>query len=159
MSYDLNKFTEMVGLPDQAIDFDQVPWIPQSDRVWFKPVRFDLASGQWINFLKVTPGGKVNRHRHTGGQVMAYTIQGQWHYLEREWVAKPGTFVYEPPGDIHTLMVDGEEEMITLFILEGSVQYLDDEDKMFYQDDVFTKLKLYHEYCEKNGIPKLNLTF
>lgn len=159
MSNDLNKFTEMMGLPDQAIDFDQVPWIPQSERVWFKPVRFDLARGQWINFLKVTPGGKVNRHRHTGGQVMAYTIQGQWHYLEREWVAKPGTFVYEPPGDIHTLMVDGDEEMITLFILEGTVQYLDDEDKVFYQDDVFTKLKLYHEYCENNGIPKLNLTY
>src|SRR5690554_4077211 len=159
MSNDLYKFTEMVGLPDQAIDFDQVPWIPQSDRVWFKPVRFDLASGQWINFLKITPGGKVNRHRHSGGQVMAYTIQGQWHYQERTWKAKPGTFVFEPPGDIHTLIVDGEEEMITLFILEGTVQYLDDEDKVFYQDDVFTKLKLYHEYCESNNIPKLDLIY
>ncbi|PZE21724.1 2,4'-dihydroxyacetophenone dioxygenase family protein [Paenibacillus xerothermodurans] len=159
MTNALNEFTKMVGLPDQAIDIDDIPWVPQSDRVWFKPVRFDLASGQWINLLKVKPGGKVNRHRHTGGQVMAFTIQGQWHYLERDWVAKPGTFVYEPPGDIHTLVVDGEEEMITLFILEGTVQYLDDQDHVFYQDDVFTKLKLYQEYCEEHNIPMRDLKY
>ncbi|TDF93172.1 2,4'-dihydroxyacetophenone dioxygenase family protein [Paenibacillus piri] len=155
----LNEFAQMVGLPDQAIDIDDIPWVPQTDRVWFKPVRFDLATGRWINLLKVTPGGQVNRHRHTGGQVMAFTIQGEWRYLERTWVAKPGTFVYEPPGDIHTLVVDGEEEMITLFILEGTVQYLNEQDEVFYQDDVFTKLKLYREYCEKNQIPERNLLY
>jgi 2,4'-dihydroxyacetophenone dioxygenase len=159
MSNSLNEFTHMFGLPDQAIDSNDIPWIPQSDRVWFRPVRFDLATGRWINFLKVKPGGKVNRHRHTGGQVMAYTIQGEWRYLERTWVAKPGTFVYEPPGDIHTLLVDGDVEMITLFILEGTVQYLNDEDQVFYQDDVFTKLKLYKEYCKANHIPEVNLIY
>lgn len=155
----LNEFTQMVGLPDQAIDINEIPWVPQTDRVWFKPVRFDLSTGRWINLLKVLPGGTVNRHRHTGGQVMAYTIQGQWRYLERTWVAKPGTFVYEPPGDIHTLVVDGEEEMITLFILEGTIQYLNDEDQVYYQDDVFTKLKLYKEYCQKHNIPEINLLY
>ena len=33
-------------------------------------------------------------------------IKGRWHYLEHDWVAEEGTFVYEPPGEIHTLMVD-----------------------------------------------------
>jgi 2,4'-dihydroxyacetophenone dioxygenase len=155
----LNEFTKQVGLPDQAIDINEIPWIPQSERSWFKPVRFDLSTGRWINLLKILPGGKVNRHRHTGGQVMAYTLQGEWRYLEREWVARPGTFVYEPPGDIHTLVVDGEEEMITLFILEGSIQYLDDEDQIIYQDDVFTKLKLYQDYCEQHNIPMKNLLY
>lgn len=156
---ELDVFTKTVGLPDQAIDIERIPWVPQSDRVWFKPVRFDLASGRWINLLRVTPGGKVNRHRHTGGQVMAYTIQGQWRYLEREWVARPGTFVYEPPGDIHTLIVDGEEEMITLFILEGTVQYLNDDDEVYYQDDVFTKLKLYREYCSSHNMAEIDLVY
>jgi quercetin dioxygenase-like cupin family protein len=149
----------MAQLSDRAIDFDDVPWVPQTDRVWFKPMRFDLARGSWVNLLKVRPGGAVNRHRHSGGQVLAYTIQGTWRYAERDWVAKPGTFVYEPPGDIHTLMVDGEEEMITLFILEGTVQYLDDRDSVIYQDDVFTKLKRYIEYCEENKIPFIDLKY
>jgi 2,4'-dihydroxyacetophenone dioxygenase len=158
-NHELHRFTEMFALPDRAIDIDRLPWVPQSDRVWFKPVRFDLSTGRWINLLKVTPGGKVNRHRHTGGQVMAYTIQGEWRYLEREWKARPGTFVYEPPGDIHTLVVDGDVEMITMFILEGTVQYLNDQDEVFYQDDVFTKLKLYKEYCQANNIPELDLLY
>lgn len=156
---ELYDFTAKFSLPDHAIAFDSVPWVPQAERVWFKPVRFDLATGRWINLLKVTPGGKVNRHRHTGGQVMAYTIQGQWHYLERDWVAKPGTFVYEPPGDIHTLVVDGDTDMITLFILEGAIQYLNDNDEVIYQDDCFTKLKLYKEYCRKHGIEELDLIY
>jgi 2,4'-dihydroxyacetophenone dioxygenase len=159
MTQDLNEFVMKFGMPDQAIDINKIPWVPQSDRVWFKPIRFNLASGQWINLLKITPGGKVNRHRHSGGQVMAYTIQGKWHYIERDWVAEPGTFVYEPPGDIHTLVIDGEEEMITLFILEGVIQYLDDKDQVFYQDDVFTKLKLYREYCAKHNIQEHHLIY
>jgi 2,4'-dihydroxyacetophenone dioxygenase len=153
------EFAKMAQLSDQAIDFDDIPWIPQTDRVWFKPLRFDLARGSWVNLLKVKPGGAVNRHRHSGGQVLAFTVQGTWRYLERDWVAKPGTFVYEPPGDIHTLVVDGEEEMITLFLLEGTVQYLDENDELIYQDDVFTKLKLYREYCEANQIPVKDLLY
>lgn len=159
MKIDLNSFTEQFQLDDQAINTNDIPWIPQSDRVWFKPVRFDLTTGSWINLLKVKPGGAVNRHRHTGGKVMAYTLQGQWRYLERDWVATPGTYVFEPPGDIHTLVVDGEEEMITLFILEGSIHYLDENDQVIKQDDVFSKMKLYFDYCEQNNIPVKELRF
>lgn len=156
---DLNDFTKSIQIEDRSIDLTKIPWVPQTDRAWFKPVRFDLATGRWINLLRVTPGGAVSRHRHTGGQVLAYTLQGEWRYLERDWVAKPGTFVYEPPGDIHTLVVDGLEEMITLFILEGTVQYLDDNDEILYQDDVFRKLKIYRDYCKESNIPEADLLF
>ena len=155
----LQTILEM-GLPDRAIQSDELPWVPQTDRVWFKPLRFDLTNGRWINILKVTGGGKVNRHRHSGGQVLGFVIQGSWHYLERDWVARPGTFVYEPPGDIHTLVVDEDAgEMITLFILEGVIQYLDDDDKIIYQDDVFTKLELYLNYCREQGIEPKDLRY
>jgi 2,4'-dihydroxyacetophenone dioxygenase len=149
-----------MGLPDMAVHSDELPWVPQGERVWFKPLRFDLATGRWINLLKVEGGGKVNRHRHTGGQVMGYCIEGSWHYLEREWVARPGTLVYEPPGDIHTLVVDGDAGyMITLFILEGSVQYIDDDDNLIYQDDVFSKLERYLKFCEEQSIEPLDLRY
>src|SRR5215213_9523820 len=64
-----------MGLPDMAVQSDELPWVPQGERVWFKPLRFDLATGRWINLLRVEGGGKVNRHRHTGGQVMGYCIE------------------------------------------------------------------------------------
>lgn len=154
----LDALLEM-GLPDQAIHADDLPWVPQGERVWFKPLRFDLATGRWINLLKVSGAGKVNRHRHSGGQVLGFVIQGGWHYLERDWVARPGTLVYEPPGDIHTLVVDGDEEMQTLFILEGVIQYLDDDDTIISQDDVFTKLDRYLTFCRREGIEAKNLCF
>lgn len=147
------------GLPDRAIDAESLPWVPQGERVWFKPLRFDLAAGRWVNLLKITGGGKVNRHRHSGGQVLGFCLKGRWHYLERDWVARPGTFVYEPPGDIHTLVVDPGEEMQTLFLLEGVVQYLDDDDNVIYQDDVFTKLERYRKYCQEQGIEPQDLCY
>jgi hypothetical protein len=91
---------------------------------------------------------------------MGYCIEGSWRYLEREWVARPGTFVYEPPGDIHTLVVDEESGgMQTLFILEGTVQYIDDEDNLIYQDDVFSKLERYLKFCEEQGIEPQDLRY
>ena len=161
MTEDLGmRAIEEMGLSDQAIQSDELPWVPQGERVWFKPLRFDLTSGRWANLLKVKGDGKVNRHRHTGGQVLGYCIEGSWHYLERNWVARPGTFVYEPPGDIHTLVVDeGEEGMLTLFILEGTIQYIDDDDNLIYQDDVFSKLERYLKYCEEQGIEPKDLRY
>ncbi len=159
MAVDVTQAILDLGLPDQAIQADELPWVPQGDRVWFKPLRFDLANGRWVNLLKVTGQGKVNRHRHAGGQVLGYVLQGSWRYLERDWVARRGTFVYEPPGDIHTLVVEGAEEMQTLFLLEGVIQYLDDEDNVISQDDVFTKLERYLAYCKREGIEPKELRF
>jgi len=148
-----------LGLPDHAIDSTDIPWVPQGDGIWFRPLRFDLTNGRWVNLLKVTRGGKINRHRHSGGQVLGYVIQGGWHYAERDWVARPGTFVYEPPGDIHTLIVDNNEEMITLFLLEGVIQYLDDDDNVISQDDVFSKLDRYLRFCREQGIEPHDLRY
>lgn len=154
------RAVEEAGLPDRAIGDEEVPWVPQGENVWFKPLRFDLASGRWINVLKVTGGGRVNRHRHSGGQVLGYCLEGSWRYLERDWVARPGTLVYEPPGDIHTLVVDEEAGgMTTLFMLEGVIQYLDDDDNLLYQDDVFSKLERYLEYCREQGIEARDLCY
>ncbi len=155
----LKAFTEEVALPDKAINVDELPWVPQGERAWFKPLRFDLTNGRWVNLLKITKKGKVNRHRHSGGQVLGFVVKGGWRYLERDWVAREGTFVYEPPGDIHTLVVEGAEEMMTLFILEGVIQYLDDDDNIIYQDDVFTKMDRYLTFCRENNIEPLDLRY
>lgn len=147
-----------LGLPDRSVDSDAIPWVPQGERVWYKPLRFDLANGRWVNLLKVSGRGKVNRHRHSS-QVLGYCLKGSWHYPERTWVANPGTFIYEPPGDVHTLVVNTDDEMITLFLLEGTIQYLDDDDNIIYQDDVFTKLDRYLTFCRSQNIEPLDLRY
>jgi quercetin dioxygenase-like cupin family protein len=37
--------------------------------------------------------------------VHAFTLRGEWHYLEHDWIAKTGDYVFEPPGETHTLVV------------------------------------------------------
>ena len=154
-----DAFVSGTQLPDRAIQSDEIPWVPQGDRVWFKPLRFDLTSGRWINVLRIEGEGRVNRHRHRGGQVLGFCMEGSWRYLERDWVARPGTLVYEPPGDIHTLVVDDPAGMVTLFVLEGTVQYLDDDDQLIYQDDVFSKLDRYLTFCREQRIEPLDLVY
>jgi len=55
------------------------------------------------------------------------TMRGHWRYLEHDWIAKPGTFVYEPAGEAHALVVtdDSPEAALVLFIVEDGLIYLD----------------------------------
>jgi len=63
------------------------------------------TTGSWCNLLRVRKSGVLSRHIHPSW-VTGYVIRGAWRYLEHDWVARAGSFVYEPPGEIHTLVVD-----------------------------------------------------
>lgn len=149
----LINFAEKLQLPEKIVNSEDLPWVPFDDGpCHFKPLRFDFTTGTWTYLFKIKPNKTLTRHRHTGGSVIGFNIQGQWRYEERNWVAKPGTFIFEPPGDIHTLITE-DEEVITLFILGGSLQYFDEENQVIGQDDIFTVYKRYCDYCVENGIP------
>ena len=79
---------------------------------------------------------------YPGCPVHAHTTKGKWGYKEHDWEAGPGTYVFEPPGETHTLVV-GEDEMIALFHVTGALLYCDpdDMDTVIGYDDVFTKLE------------------
>ncbi|MBW7476919.1 2,4'-dihydroxyacetophenone dioxygenase family protein [Paenibacillus oenotherae] len=150
---ELIKLAEQMQLPERIVHMDDVPWVPFDDGAChFKPLRFDLATGTWIYLFKIQRNKTLNPHRHTGGSVIGYNLQGRWGYTGRNWVAEPGTFIFEPPGDIHTLVTE-DEEVIALFILGGTLQYFDSDYEFIGQDDVFTVLKKYRDYCTANGLP------
>jgi hypothetical protein len=113
---------------------------------------FNTVIGQWCNLLKVTKSGIVSRHRHPGA-VFGYVIKGKWHYYEHEWMAQEGSFVYEPPGEIHTLAVPEDcDEMITFFNISGAMIYLDDNNELIGYEDVFTKIDMARAHYAKNGL-------
>jgi len=41
MTTGIARAVEAMGLPDRAMQADELPWVPQGERVWFKPLRFD----------------------------------------------------------------------------------------------------------------------
>lgn len=68
-------------------------------------------------------------------------------------VAAAGHFVYEPPGEIHTLVVDeGVEEMITFFNIAGAMIYLDDQGGQNGYEDVFTKIDMCRAHYRSVGL-------
>ena len=136
---------------DIHVDPETIPWVPQSDGVWFKPLRISPEAGTWTNLLRVSPAGTVNRHRHVG-DVEAWVLRGSWRYVEHDWVARAGSYVYEPAGDVHTLVVEGGEEMMTLFRLGGPMEYVDDAGAIVLVETAETKLARYLTYCEAESI-------
>ncbi len=126
--------------------------MPQAPNVSFRPLCLNASQGYWVNLLKVTRAGVLSRHRHTN-PVHGYVIKGRWHYLEHDWVATEGGYVYEPPGETHTLVVpDDVEEMITLFQVNGLMLYVDPWGKPTGYEDVFTKIDMCRKHYTACGL-------
>ncbi len=131
---------------------DDRHWVPQAKDVWFKPLVLNVTQGFYVNILKVRKAGVLSRHRHFG-PVHAFTLKGSWHYLEHDWVANEGDYVFEPPGETHTLVVpEGAEGMITLFHVTGGYSYVDPQGAALGYEDVFTKLEAARRHFAEQGL-------
>lgn len=135
-----------------AIPDDERVWVPQAKDVWFRPLMLNTMQGQWCNLLRVRRSGVLSRHLHTN-PVHGYVIKGKWFYREHDWVADTGSYVFEPPGEIHTLVVpDDCEEMITFFNITGCMYYVDEDNRHTGFEDVFTKIDMCRRHYEAVGL-------
>jgi len=133
-------------------DEDPRVWVPQTDCLSFRPLCLCVSQGYYVNLLKFKGGGILGRHRHSS-PVHALTLKGSWGYKEHSWHASDGTYVFEPPGETHTLIVDEDcEEMVTLFHVTGSLLYVDEDGKTIGFDDVFTKLEKAKAWYKECGL-------
>ncbi|MDG2385132.1 MAG: 2,4'-dihydroxyacetophenone dioxygenase family protein [Pirellulaceae bacterium] len=130
---------------------DERLWVPQAENVWFRPLLLDVTGGSWVNLLRVRRTGVLSRHRHPA-PVHGYVIKGSWRYLEHDWTAREGDYVFEPPGEVHTLVVDNADEMITLFHIFGALIYFDDDDNTVGHDDVHTKIEMCRRHFSQTGL-------
>lgn len=137
---------------EMAIPADQRVWVPQAPGVAFRPLMLNTVTGQWWNLLRVTRTGVVSRHRHPS-MVCGLVLRGRWRYLEHPWVAEEGGFVYEPPGEVHTLVVEEPvKEMITFFNVNGAMIYVDEAGNTVAYEDVHTKIDMCRAYYDKVGL-------
>jgi 2,4'-dihydroxyacetophenone dioxygenase len=136
----------------QAIPDDERVWVPQAPDVWFRPLLFNTVTGGWCNVLRVRKSGVLSRHRHPM-MVTGYVIKGHWRYLEHDWIAREGSFVYEPPGEVHTLVVPEDcSEMMTHFNIQGAMIYLDAAGAQIGYEDVWTKIEMCRAHYAAIGL-------
>src|SRR5476651_1055892 len=74
---------------------DERYWVPYVEGAWFIPLQFNVSTGGFANILKIAPGARLSAHYHIS-TVYGYTLRGSWRYLEHDWIATPGTFIFEP---------------------------------------------------------------
>jgi 2,4'-dihydroxyacetophenone dioxygenase len=135
-----------------ALPEDDRLWVPQAPNVWFRPLLLNTVNGEWVNLLRVRRAGVLSRHRHPA-PVHGYVIRGEWRYLEHDWIARAGMYIFEPPGEVHTLVVDQHvEEMITLFHVCGALIYYDESGRCTGHDDVHTKIEMCRQHFVDVGL-------
>ncbi len=151
MSSPLQSLRYAVGeMAFDAIPKDERVWVPQGTNVWFRPLLLNRVNGEWLNLIRVRRSGQISRHAHPA-PVHGYVIKGSWRYLEHEWIARAGMYIFEPPGDVHTLVVDSDDEMITLFHVSGALIFYDGSTPIGH-DDVHTKIDRCSRHYESVGL-------
>ena len=130
---------------------DERLWVPVGHGRWSRPLCFNVSQGYWVHLTKVTEAGVVSRHRHPA-PVHGFVLEGRWRYLERDWVATAGSYLYEPPGDVHTLVVDPGDSMVTLFHNTGALLYCDEDGQVTGTTDVFDRIAIARRHFEEVGL-------
>jgi 2,4'-dihydroxyacetophenone dioxygenase len=99
-----------------------------------------------------TGPGLVNRHYHPH-QVFGFTLSGKWGYLEHDWTATAGDFLYEAPGEAHTLVAyEHEDPMKIFFNVTGPLIWLDENGEAEGHFDVHDYIALARAHYEEVGL-------
>ncbi|HDR9509161.1 2,4-dihydroxyacetophenone dioxygenase [Burkholderia cepacia] len=131
---------------------DERYYVPFTETVSSRPLWISPSQNKWCDILTAKEAGLVNRHYHPH-EVFAYTLSGKWGYLEHEWTATKGDFVYETPGEGHTLVAfDHPEPMRAFFIVKGPLIWLDEEGNPDGYFDVHSYIAMCKAHYEKVGL-------
>lgn len=130
-------------------------YVPFTETVSSRPLWISPTQNKWCDILMAKEAGLVNRHYHPH-EVFAYTISGKWGYLEHDWTATRGDFVYETPGEGHTLVAfDHPEPMRVFFIVKGPLIWLDEGGNPDGYFDVHSYIEMCKAHYEKVGLGAL----
>ncbi|EME80949.1 uncharacterized protein MYCFIDRAFT_26509 [Pseudocercospora fijiensis CIRAD86] len=128
---------------------DDTCWYHWTGRIYVKILRMENRKGCYIIKLKTGPHAELGKHRHRD-EVRAYTIAGNWGYHEYSWKGKPGDYVTEMPGTIHTLYMGENSEVI--FDVTGSIEFFNDDNTLRETMDGFSFWRMYEEHCKENNL-------
>ena len=102
----------------------------------------------------------MQKHKHTGS-VHAFTKQGRWKYLEYPEVNTAGSYLFEPAGSIHTLIVpdENQEDTVVNFVITGANLYLDSNDQVTMIVDAAAVKFIYDLLAGEKGYSSLPYVF
>jgi 2,4'-dihydroxyacetophenone dioxygenase len=148
--------TAFETLHRSSADVPAVPFTPYSEEVLIKLLRADPVTGQMCVILSAPGGTQLGVHRHYGS-VILYTLSGAWRYIEHDWVARAGDFVYETAGSSHTFVVEEGETTEAFIIVEGALEFLDEDGNSLAIEDWRSMYSRYLDYCQEMGLDPVDV--
>jgi len=115
----------------------------------------DIEGGFFVVRIRFAPGVELPPHKHTGA-VYAFTLCGEWSYLEHTETPpnRAGSYLYEPPGATHTLKVADHVQGDTdvFFVIQGAMLVLDANDQVIAVLDAASHAKDWPLALQQQGI-------
>lgn len=132
---------------------ENIVWVPDPILgAQFALLQVEPFTGLWVSRTRFPPGSVVQQHLH-GGAVTAVTLSGTWGYPELNTYCKPGDFLIEQAGTVHSLQVVGDRMVDVIFIINGSIIYFDDSGAVERIEDWRSVLREYEIGCQSQGEP------
>ena len=134
---------------------EDAPFVDLGNGVELQVLKIDIEAGLWVIRNRFQPGLVVERHKHTGC-VHAFTLSGSWKYLEYPEVNRAGSYLFEPAGSVHTLIVPEDNTEVTdvWFAIQGANLNLDENDEIQMVIDAALIRDVYLGACEAAGLPR-----
>lgn len=128
------------------------PFVDIPDGSTMQLVQVDLDEGLWIVRNRFPAGVRVPTHKHTGS-VYAFTLSGSWKYEEYPEVNTAGSYLFEPAGSVHTLIVPETNTEITdvWFAIHGANLVYGEDGAITEVWDAQFVLDGYLALCEMQG--------
>lgn len=128
------------------------PWVPFGPNAAIRHLAFDVRQNLYSNILWIKGPGVVGTHKHRGRIVMV-CLEGSVRYLEYDWVAGPGDFIQEVPGESHTLVTEHPQGVKLFGWMQGAIEFYDEDANFVETADVWWYINHYESHCREHGIP------
>ena len=141
-------------LPTRVVASDDLPWIPEGEGKWARPLRF-LGDRGFAELLRMAPGTVMPLHRHTG-EVHVHQLAGQRQLCTGE-VLGPGDYVFEPAGHVDWWKIVGDEDMVAFVVVMGDVEFIGPGGEVLGVANVQTQRAAYERWCQEHGVAMRDL--
>ncbi len=137
------------------IDAGEVPYVEDAPGRESRLLHARADAPLLVTELRAQPGAVSPLHRHVS-PVYGWTIEGAWGH-DRQFLYRPGTYVFETPGVIHRFM-NGPGVTRALYIQTGDVENIDPETRQIASVTRITdRIDRYFQGCEEAGLPRPNI--
>ncbi|PZP32976.1 MAG: anti-sigma factor [Roseateles depolymerans] len=124
-------------------------WLGEGEGKGSLPLQF-MASGGWVELMRLAPGTRMARHRHRG-EVHGFHLQG-WRQLADGRLLGPGAYAFEPAGQVDHWAAAGAQPLVLQVVVLGDVDYVDEQGGLLRRITMADRLADYRAACARRGL-------